>query len=72
MTTICYISYVEHVIHAIAKNVVHNGVIMLSTLNVNISRLMTHTVARISCLLGVGSSVYCDATDKNKFEASGL
>jgi hypothetical protein len=43
-----------------------------STLNINISRLMIHTVARINYSLGVGSSIYCDATDKNKFEASGF
>ena len=55
-------------IHAIAKNVVHNGVKNVSTLNMN----MTHTVARINYSLGVGSSMYCDATDKNKPEASGF
>lgn len=59
-------------IHAIAKNVVHNGMMNVSTLNMNMSRLMTHTVARIRYSLGVGSSMYCDATDKNKFEASGF
>lgn len=59
-------------IHAIAKNVVPNGVMKVSTLNINISRLMTHTVARINYSLGVGSSMYCDVTDKNKLEASGF
>jgi hypothetical protein len=42
----------------------------VSTLNVNISRFMTHTVARINYSLGVGSSMYCDVTGKNKIEAS--
>jgi hypothetical protein len=44
----------------------------VSTLHINISRLMTHTVARINYSLGVGSSMYCDVTDKNKLEASGF
>jgi len=55
------------VIHAIAKNVVHNGVMNVSTLNMNKARLMTHTVARINYALGVCSSMYYDANDKNKF-----
>lgn len=33
---------------------------------------MTQTVARINYALGVCSSMYCDAIDKNKFEASGF
>jgi len=51
------------------QKVVHHAVMNVSTLNTNISRLMIHTVARISYSLGVGSSMYCDAIDKNKFEA---
>jgi hypothetical protein len=72
-TTDCYILICRTcVTHAIFKNVVRTGVMNVSTLNVNMSKLLTHTLAKINYSLGVGSSIYCEVANKNKFEVSGF
>lgn len=47
------------------KNAVQTGVINVSTLNMNMSKLLTHALAKTNYSPGLGSSTYCDATNKN-------